>query len=86
MAARLGDPRAFAEAARRAAVPGQRSAEAAVDMALHDLAGQRLGAPLYEVLGLDPAATPQTSFTIGLDTPDVVVRKVREATAIRSSR
>jgi L-Ala-D/L-Glu epimerase len=79
MAARLGSARAFGVAARRASVAGQPSAEAAVDMALHDLAGQRLDAPLFELLGLDPADTPQTSFTIGLDTPDIVVAKVREA-------
>src|SRR5687767_14149416 len=79
MAPRLGDPRAFTLAASRIAVPGQASAEAAVDMALFDLAGQRLGAPLYALLGLDPRDTPVTSFTIGLDTPEVVVRKVREA-------
>jgi len=81
MAPRLTDTRAFAHAAARAAVAGQRSAEAAVDMALHDLAGKRLGAPLYEVLGLDPRATPETSFTIGLAEPEVVVQKVREAAA-----
>ena len=79
MAGRLGDPRAYAIAAGRAAVKGEAAAEAALDMALHDLAGQRLGVPLYELLGLDPTATPQTSFTIGLDTPDIVVQKVREA-------
>jgi len=79
MASRLTDPRAFAHAAARAAVEGQRSAEAAVDMALHDLAARRLGVPLYEVLGLDPGAAPETSFTIGLAEPDLVVRKVREA-------
>ena len=81
MAGQLGDVRPFAQAAERAAVEGQRSAEAAVDMALHDLAGQRLGVPLYEVLGLDPRAAPETSFTIGLAEPEVVVQKVREAAA-----
>jgi L-alanine-DL-glutamate epimerase-like enolase superfamily enzyme len=81
MASRLTDTRAFAQAAGRAAVDGQRSAEAAVDMALHDLAGKRLGAPLHELLGLDPRAAPETSFTIGLAAPEVVVQKVREATA-----
>jgi L-alanine-DL-glutamate epimerase-like enolase superfamily enzyme len=79
MAARLGDARLFSVAARRAAVAGQASAEAAVDMALHDLAGHRLQAPLFELLGLDPSDTPQTSFTIGMDTPEVVVAKVKEA-------
>jgi L-alanine-DL-glutamate epimerase-like enolase superfamily enzyme len=50
-------------------------------MALHDLAGQRMGVPLYEVLGLDPRAAPETSFTIGLAEPDLIVQKVREAAA-----
>jgi L-alanine-DL-glutamate epimerase-like enolase superfamily enzyme len=81
MASRLGDHAAFAQAAQRAAVPGQAAAEAAVDMALHDLAGQRLGVPVYALLGLDPRRAPETSFTIGLDTPEVVVQKVREAAA-----
>ena len=79
MAERRARPRAFSVAARHAAVDGQRSAEAAMDMALHDLAAQRMGVPLYELLGLDRTHTPLTSFTIGLDTPEVVARKVREA-------
>jgi L-alanine-DL-glutamate epimerase-like enolase superfamily enzyme len=81
MAGRMGDPRAFSQAAGMAAVSGQSSAEAAVDMALHDRVGLRLGAPLYEVLGIDPRTAPETSFTIGLATPEVVVGKVREASA-----
>ena len=81
MAGRLDDPRAFSVAAREAAVLGQLSAEAAVDMALHDLAGRRLGVPLFELLGLDRRRAPETSFTIGMDTPEVVARKVKEAAA-----
>jgi L-Ala-D/L-Glu epimerase len=81
MSARLGDARHFSHAAARAAVEGQRSAEAALDVALHDLAAQRFGVPLYEMLGLDPGETPLTSFTIGMDTPEVVVAKVKEAAA-----
>ncbi|HET7746620.1 MAG TPA: dipeptide epimerase [Vicinamibacteria bacterium] len=81
MGERLGDPRVFASGAQRVAIPGQASAEAALDMALHDLAAQRMGVPLYELLGLDPADTPLTSFTIGLDAPEVVVRKVKEASS-----
>ncbi|HVR71875.1 MAG TPA: dipeptide epimerase [Vicinamibacteria bacterium] len=79
MAGRLAEPRAFSVAARAAAVPGQRSAEAAVDMALHDVAGRRMGVPLYELLGLDRSRAPETSFTIGMDAPEVVARKVKEA-------
>ena len=55
------------------------AARAAVDMALYDLMGQRLGAPLYQLLGLNPVRTPLTSFTIGLDTPAEMARKAREA-------
>jgi len=79
MAARMDNPRAFESAAARAAVAGEPAAEAAVDMALRDLAGKRLGVPLYELMGIDPSSMPVTSFTIGMDTPDVVEQKVREA-------
>jgi L-alanine-DL-glutamate epimerase-like enolase superfamily enzyme len=81
MAERLDPAAGFAMVATRARVPGQASAEAAVDMALYDLAGQRVGVPVFELLGLDPRDAPETSFTIGLDRPEVVVRKVREASA-----
>jgi L-alanine-DL-glutamate epimerase-like enolase superfamily enzyme len=81
MAARLGEPRHFASVAREAAGAGQAAAEAALDIALHDLAAQRCGVPLFEMLGLDPRRVPATSFTIGIDTPEVVVAKVREASA-----
>lgn len=60
-------------------LPEDSSARAAVDIALHDLAARRLGVPLYRWLGLDPAKTPVTSFTIGIDEPEAVRRKVREA-------
>lgn len=62
-------------------VPGAYGAKAALDMALHDLAAKALGAPLYRVLGLDPAAMAPTSFSIGIDEPDKVAAKVREAPA-----
>ncbi|MGE5335647.1 MAG: dipeptide epimerase [Nitrososphaerota archaeon] len=58
---------------------GNASARAAIDMALYDLMGQRLGVPVFQLLGLNPRRTPLTSFTIGLDTPAEMVRKVRQA-------
>ena len=60
-------------------LPGDLSARAGVDIALHDLAAQRLGVPLYRWLGLDPGKTPVTSFTIGIDEPEAIRRKVRAA-------
>lgn len=58
--------------------PGDTAAKAAVDIALHDLAGQLLGQPWWRLWGLDAAKAPSTSFTIGIDTPDVVREKTRE--------
>ena len=55
------------------------AAKAAVDMALYDLLGKRLGAPVYQLLGLDPKRTPLTSFTIGIDQPEVMAQKAAEA-------
>ncbi len=70
-----------AEAAMARAAPGNASARAAVSAALHDLAGKRLGVPLWKLWGLDPAQAPPSSFTIGLDTPEAVRAKVREASS-----
>jgi L-alanine-DL-glutamate epimerase-like enolase superfamily enzyme len=62
-------------------VPGQFAAKAAVDIALLDWVGKKLNLPLYRMFGLDPADTPITTFSIGIDTPEVTRRKVREAEA-----
>jgi L-Ala-D/L-Glu epimerase len=51
------------------------SAKAAVSMALYDIVGKLLNVPLYKLLGLNPAHTPHTSFTIGLDTPMEMAKK-----------
>ena len=58
--------------------PGDTAAKAAVDIALHDLVGKLLGAPWYRIWGLNPEKAPSTTFTIGIDTPDVVRVKTRE--------
>lgn len=55
------------------------AAKAALDIALLDWVTQRLGIPLYRFFGLDPADAPVTTFSIGIDTADVVKRKTEEA-------
>jgi L-alanine-DL-glutamate epimerase-like enolase superfamily enzyme len=56
------------------------SVKSAISAALHDLAGKRLGVPLYRMWGLDPSASPRTSFTIGIAPDEETLRaRVREA-------
>lgn len=59
--------------------PGNYAAKASVDIALHDLVGKLMKQPWHRIWGLNPSKTPNTSFTIGIDKPDVVKTKVREA-------
>ena len=77
------DPYQFAkvmgEVFRR--IEGQYAAKAAMDIALMDWFGQKLGIPLYTYFGLDPADAPVTTFSIGIDNPEVTRQKVREAAA-----
>ncbi|MDD7089887.1 MAG: enolase C-terminal domain-like protein [Bacteroidales bacterium] len=57
---------------------GDTAAKAAVDIALHDLVGKLMGEPWYRIWGLNPGKTPNTTFTIGIDAPDVVREKTTE--------
>ncbi|MGE5199565.1 MAG: dipeptide epimerase [Rhodospirillaceae bacterium] len=59
--------------------PGNPAAKASVDIALHDLVGKLMKQPWYNIWGYDAASAPVTTFTIGIDTPDVVKQKTREA-------
>ena len=66
---------------RMAAAIGHHGAiKCAIDIALHDLAGKRLGMPVRDVLGVD-GELPPTDFTLGIDTPAVVAER-----AIRAAR
>ena len=60
-------------------VQGQYAAKAALDIALMDWVGQKLGVPLYRYFGLDPNDAPITTFSIGIATPEITRQKVREA-------
>jgi L-Ala-D/L-Glu epimerase / N-acetyl-D-glutamate racemase len=55
------------------------SAKAAMDIAVHDLMAKRAGIPLYKFLGLEYAGPAVSSFTIGIDSPEIVREKVIEA-------
>ena len=62
---------------------GNTAAKASVDIALHDLVGKLLNQPWYNIWGIDKEKTPYTSFTIGIDKPDVVRQKTKEASEFK---
>lgn len=59
------------------------AAKAAVDIALHDLLGKIMNQPFYKIWGLNPDNIPPTSFTIGIDTEDMIRKKVSEAATFK---
>jgi L-alanine-DL-glutamate epimerase-like enolase superfamily enzyme len=60
-------------------VEGENAAKAAMDIALMDWVGQTLGVPLYRYFGLDARDAPVTTFSIGIDTPEITKQKTLEA-------
>lgn len=59
------------------------AAKASIDIALHDLIGKLVNQPWYNILGLNKDNAPVTSFTIGIDTPEIIKQKVGEAKEFR---
>ena len=57
---------------------GNCAAKAAIDIALHDWIGKALNSPLYRIWGHNSEKTPYTTYTIGIDTPEVVREKTLE--------
>ena len=57
---------------------GNHAAKAAIDIALHDLEGKKQAMPLYSMWGLNSSETPLTTYTIGIDRPEVMIDKVKE--------
>lgn len=78
-----GDPRHYQKllAQAFARIEGEWAAKSAIDIAVMDWAGQAMGVPLYRLFGLDPADAPVTTFSIGIDTPEITREKTREADA-----
>ncbi len=60
-------------------IKNQSCAKAAVDIAVMDWVGKAYGIPLYRMFGLNTAKAPVTSFSIGIDKPEIVRQKVKDA-------
>jgi L-alanine-DL-glutamate epimerase-like enolase superfamily enzyme len=55
---------------------GNGAAHAAIDMALHDWIGKRLGLPVWKLLGLDRSRVPLSCVTLGMAAPEEMERKL----------
>lgn len=62
-----------------AKAPGNPAIKAAIDIALHDLEGKLLKNPCYSLLNSNPGDMPLTSVTIGMDLPEIIIQKVKDA-------
>ncbi len=58
--------------------PGNPNIKAAVDIALHDLRGKIEQKPCFQYFSSDPSTMPPTSYTLGIDTPEVLLQKIKE--------
>ncbi|WP_175633680.1 dipeptide epimerase [Pedobacter ghigonis] len=63
--------------------PGQPAIKAAIDIALNDIQGKILNKPCYEIYGATPTQMPVTSYTVGIDTPEVIREKLKDASAFK---
>jgi L-alanine-DL-glutamate epimerase-like enolase superfamily enzyme len=75
----LGDDPFALEAIERrlhGVLRGHGAAHAALDMALHDWIGRRLGQPVWRLLGLDPGRVPLSCVTLGIAEPAEMERKL----------
>ena len=82
------DPFAFdaIDARLHHTLQGHGAARAAIDSALHDWVGKRLGQPVWKLFGLDAARTPVSCVTLGMASPEEMERKletVREFPALK---
>ena len=62
---------------------GNPAVKAAIDIALHDLEAKIAKVPCYKLFGSDPQSMPLTSVTIGIDSPEIIIKKVVEAEPAR---
>ena len=58
---------------------GNTAVKASVDIAIHDIASKIKDIPLYTYLGLSGVEGVYTSKTIGIDTPEIIKKRVSEA-------
>jgi len=62
-----------------ALAPGNHAAKASVDIALHDLRGKIENKPVWQLCGVNPETMPPSSFTLGMDAPEVLRQKMAES-------
>ncbi len=63
--------------------PGNPNIKAAIDIAFHDLIGKIEQKPCYQMFDADPALMPVTSFTLGIDSPEMMIKKAQEAAGFK---
>lgn len=63
--------------------PNNTAAKASIDIALHDLIGKLKNLPCWQLFGGDKNNTPYTTFTLGIDEPEIIKQKIFEGEAYK---
>lgn len=58
--------------------PFNTAAKASVDIALHDLIGKLKNKPCWQIFNLDKEKAPYTTYTLGIDEPEIIRQKIKE--------
>ena len=63
--------------------PNNTAAKASIDIALNDLLGKIENKPCWQLFGGNKSDTPYTTYTLGIDEPEIVKQKLEEGKAYR---
>ncbi len=58
--------------------PNNSAAKASIDIALHDLIGKLQNKSCWQLFGAEKKNTPFTTYTLGIDEPDVIKQKIED--------
>lgn len=63
--------------------PDNSAAKASIDIALHDLIGKLKNKPCWQLFDADKNKAPFTTYTLGIDEPEIVKQKIEEGKDFR---
>lgn len=63
---------------------GNTAAKASIDIAIHDLIGKLENKPCWQLFNCNKSDTPYTTYTLGIDKPEIIKEKVAESALFKT--